>query len=77
METRVYYHHISDYSSDVLVPVMGWCPGWLLAEQPLSPAMHIIYKVYQILPLTLNNLYLCHHLAFNLLFYTCTEIIKC
>jgi hypothetical protein len=32
METQVYYHHISDYSSDVLVSVIGW----LLVEQPLS-----------------------------------------
>jgi hypothetical protein len=32
METRVYYHHICDYSSDVLLPVTGWhprqLPGW-------------------------------------------------
>jgi len=39
--------------------------------------MHVIYKVYKILPHTLNNVYLCHNLVFNLLFYTCGEIIKC
>ena len=26
-ETRVYQHHISDYSSDVLAPLIGCCPG--------------------------------------------------
>jgi hypothetical protein len=29
VETSVYYHHISDYSNDVWVPLIGWHPGQL------------------------------------------------
>jgi len=28
--TRVYWHHTSDYSSDVSAPLMGWRPGQLI-----------------------------------------------
>ena len=29
VETWFYYHHVSDYSSDVLAPLIGWRPGQL------------------------------------------------
>jgi len=41
--TWVYWHHISDYSSNVLVLLKGWCPRQLSCWPTLGPAL-ILYS---------------------------------
>jgi hypothetical protein len=46
VETRVYLHHISNYSSDVLAPSWVHAPGSCLADPPFNPDLATVLPNY-------------------------------